>query len=331
MHDFRSHFTRALLTPFLLVATFQPAPAATTKYLGTIWQQEATKPWQPDALLGTFFDQVSPENCGKWGVLEPARGTRHWEPLDAMVACGRERRLTMKYHCFVWGMQQPDWTRATNGMREQVDALMADVFKRYGRSLALIDVVNEPLTQLPTYRDQLGGNGATGWDWVLWTFRQARHHAQANDSGAKLLLNEWGVLEDDAKAKKFLEIVKLLQKERLIDGIGAQAHFPPAIKPDDVRRRLDLLAASGLPIHISEFDYDISDDLRHKNAFSAMFPVFWEHPAVRGVTFWGHREGSIWRKNGYLIRKDGTDRMAMTWLREYLTAQGRKGAVRPTP
>lgn len=304
-------------------------PAAPPKYLGSIWQQETAKPWQPDDLLGTFFDQVTAENCGKWGVLEPTRGTKRWEPLDAMVAHGREHRMTIKYHCLVWGMQQPDWTRATNGMREAVDALMGDVFKRYGRSVAFIDVVNEPLTQLPTYRDQLGGSGTTGWDWVLWCFRRARFHAQAGDSSAKLLLNEWGVLEDDAKAKRFIEIAKLLQKERLVDGIGAQAHFPPGIRPEDVRRRLDLLAETGLPIHISEFDYDISDDLRHKNAFSAMFPVFWEHPAVRGVTVWGHREGSIWRKNGYLIRKDGTDRMAMTWLRDYLLAHGRKTGTPP--
>ena len=105
----------------------------------------------------------------------------------------------------------------------------------------------------------------------------------------------------------------------------------PAIKPADVKRRLDLLAGAGLPVHISEFDYDISDDLRHKTAFAAMFPVFWEHPSVRGVTVWGHREGSIWRKNGYLIRKDGTDRPAMTWLREYLAAQGRSPLVSIRP
>jgi hypothetical protein len=37
-----------------------------------------------------------------------------------------------------------------------------------------------------------------------------------------------------------------------------------------------MLAATGLPIHVSEFDFDIADDAKHKAAFVAMFPVFWE-------------------------------------------------------
>ena len=40
--------------------------------------------------------------------------------------------------------------------------------------------------------------------------------------------------------------------------------------------------------------------------------MFWEHPAVRGVTFWGHNDGAMWRKKGDLVRKDGADKVAGT-------------------
>ena len=32
-------------------------------------------------------------------------------------------------------------------------------------------------------------------------------------------------------------------------------------------------------------------------AFQRVFPVFWEHPAVKGVTIWGYVRGFHWRNN----------------------------------
>ena len=47
--------------------------------------------------------------------------------------------------------------------------------------------------------------------------------------------------------------------------------------------------------------------------------MFWEHPAVQGVTLWGFRPG-LWRDNqrAYLVRKDGSERPALMWLRGYV-------------
>lgn len=57
-----------------------------------------------------------------------------------------------------------------------------------------------------------------------------------------------------------------------------------------------------------------------KDPYKRIFPVFWEHPAVRGVTLWGYRPG-LWRNEtkAYLIEEDGvTERPALVWLRSYV-------------
>lgn len=283
------------------------------KYLGSIWQKGSGGP-----LLDTLFDQVTPENCGKWEAVEKERGLRVWTNVDAMVQFATQHKMVIKYHCFVWGQQQPIWTQKAIDMPVAVDALIADFFTRYGNRINQIDVLNEPISAPPAYRAQLGGDGASGWDWVVWVFRCARLHATKCGFKGELILNEWGIEADDNKMKSFRGIVSILQKEALIDAIGVQGHFLEKIDAENVKRRLDYLAETGLPIYISEFDLDIADDAQHQKQFAALFSMFWEHPAVRGVTLWGYQEGAMWRKNGYLIRKDGTERPALTWLRQYL-------------
>ena len=53
-----------------------------------------------------------------------------------------------------------------------------------------------------------------------------------------------------------------------------------------------------------------------------IFPVFWEHPAVEGVTLWGFRPG-VWRteQRAYLIDREGRERPALQWLRTYLRGE----------
>jgi len=53
--------------------------------------------------------------------------------------------------------------------------------------------------------------------------------------------------------------------------------------------------------------------------YQRVFPIFWEHPAVQGITLWGWRIG-MWRtsEKAYLMSNEYTERPAMTWLRSYV-------------
>jgi len=85
------------------------------------------------------------------------------------------------------------------------------------------------------------------------------------------------------------------------------------------KANLDLLGETGLPIYVTELDIDGPTDEQQLKDYQRIFPVFWEHPAVKGVTLWGFRPG-LWRQKekAYLVRKDGSERPALKWLREYV-------------
>jgi endo-1,4-beta-xylanase len=87
------------------------------------------------------------------------------------------------------------------------------------------------------------------------------------------------------------------------------------------RANLDSLAQTGLPIHVTEMDIDGPTDAEQLASYRRVFPVFWEHPAVKGITLWGYRPG-MWRtkEGAHLIREDGSERPALEWLRRYLSA-----------
>jgi endo-1,4-beta-xylanase len=53
--------------------------------------------------------------------------------------------------------------------------------------------------------------------------------------------------------------------------------------------------------------------------FQRLFPAFWEHPSVRGITLWGYRDG-MWRtdQQATLVYPNGAEKPAMRWLKGYL-------------
>jgi hypothetical protein len=84
-----------------------------------------------------------------------------------------------------------------------------------------------------------------------------------------------------------------------------------------LRENLDRLKVLELPIYLSELDIEGSDQ-EQLDRYQRLFPVYWEHPLVQGVTLWGYRQGTMWRGNAYLVRGDGSERPALTWLKDYM-------------
>ena len=82
---------------------------------------------------------------------------------------------------------------------------------------------------------------------------------------------------------------------------------------------LDRLATAGLPIYVTELDIDGPTDEVQLADYQRIFPAFWEHPAVRGITLWGYRPGH-WRtaQGAYIVLENGAERPAMLWLKDYV-------------
>ena len=71
-------------------------------------------------------------------------------------------------------------------------------------------------------------------------------------------------------------------------------------------------------------DIDGPSDQVELDDYRRILPVFWEHPALIGVTLWGYRPG-LWRdaQGAALLRADGSEKPAMMWLRTYLAPNSR--------
>jgi endo-1,4-beta-xylanase len=81
-----------------------------------------------------------------------------------------------------------------------------------------IDVVNEALHAPSSIRNSIGGSGSTGWDWIVYSFKQSRSLFPSS----KLLINEYGIINDANEIQQFLKIINPLKSQNLIDGIGIQ-------------------------------------------------------------------------------------------------------------
>jgi endo-1,4-beta-xylanase len=280
------------------------------KFLGNILSTA-----QLDENFATYWNQVTPEDSGKLGFVEPTRGLMDWSVLDAMHRYARSHGFAFKEHNFIWGRQQPSWIDGLppDQQRLEVTKWISQYGQRYPDT-QFIDVVNEPIHKPPHYKRALGGEGSTGWDWVIWAYATARQHCPQ----AKLLLNEYYLLTGGRDLEQFLAVLNVLKQRNLVDGIGVQAHGLEKVSDATIRSSLDRLGSVGLPVYISELDVNIADDDAQLERYKSLFPILWQNSAVKGVTLWGYKQNHIWKSHAYLLRSDGSERLALTWLKEYL-------------
>ena len=280
--------------------------------------------------LDQYWNQVTPGNDGKWGTVESSQGVYNWTGLDKIYNFAVNRSFPFKEHTLIWGNQAPYWIDSLDSakQRDRIEEWMRRVGERYPQ-MALVDVVNEPFHAPPSFKNALGGDGETGWDWVITSFELARQYCPP---GAILILNEYNILHSNSVTNNYLNLIKLLQDRGLIDGIGVQGHyfeFRSDINDSQnryvhdistIKANLDRLADTGLPIYISEFDIDEADDANQLEQYQIYFPIFWSHPAVKGITLWGYIQGDVWHShpNTYLLRSDGSERPALEWMRTYI-------------
>lgn len=273
-----------------------------------------------------YWNQVTPENAGKWGSVEGTRDVMNWTALDAAYALAKDNGFPFKLHVLIWGNQQPSWIESLppSEQLEEIKEWFAALAERYP-DMDYIEVVNEPISDPPNsagsgggnYINALGGIGSTGYDWILEAFRLARSYFP----NSELMINEYNIINNASRVNTYLNIINLLKAENLIDQIGIQAHaFSLGGSEATMMSNLNTLAGSGLPIYVTEMDIDGPTDAIQLDGYQRIFPIFWEHPAVKGVTLWGYRPG-MWRteQKAYLIEDDGvTERPALVWLREYV-------------
>jgi GH35 family endo-1,4-beta-xylanase len=257
-----------------------------------------------------YWDQLTPENEGKWASVEGTRDVYNWSGLDRAYNYAKQNNIPFKQHTFVWGNQSPSWINGLSASEQaaEIEEWIRDYCARYPDT-EMIDVVNEAT---PGHAPAGYAQNAFGNNWIIRTFQLARQYCP----NSVLILNDYNVLSWNTN--EFIQMATPAVNAGVVDALGLQAHGLESWSLNDISNKLNQVAALGLPIYISEYDVARTNDQEQLNIMRTQFPLFYNHPSVVGITLWGYVVGSTWVNGSGLIQSNGTPRPAMTWLMDYL-------------
>ncbi|HON09725.1 MAG: T9SS type A sorting domain-containing protein [Fibrobacter sp.] len=276
----------------------------------------------------SMWNQITGENEHKWGSVERTRDQMNWSGGDNIANYAKQHGIPWKFHTLIWGSQYPDWMNnlSTSEQKAEIIEWFDAAAARYP-DVQMIDVVNEAYMSDPNnwnagkhapipFREALGGTGSTGYEWIVQSFKMARERWP----NAILIYNDYNTLEWNNEIQWIKQIIpKLIQAGAPIDAVGFQAHGLKNTSASTLKSRLDDIWNSiKVPMLISEYDIGEGDDQAQLNNYKNHITEMWNHPKVVGITIWGYILGSTWVENTGIIRTNGQDRPAMTWLREFI-------------
>jgi len=294
------------------------------KFLGNITTNYAVR-----SDFGTYWNQITGENECKWQSVENTQNVMQWGGCDKVYKYAKDNGIPFKFHTLVWGAQYPgfDGDHPGEGWFDKLTPAqqLKEITEWFDAAAArypdadMIDVVNEAVQGhapgIQYWKEALGGNGVTGYDWIIKAFKMARERWPK----AMLVYNDYNELT--WQRTEFIALMKEIKKSGYVDAMGFQAHGWETMDAATLKTRLETCHNDvGLPIVISEYDVDIQDDNAQKEKLAEQFPIFWEADYVIGVTLWGYVYGATWVKYSGLLNASGGDRPAFTWLKSYIAS-----------
>ena len=291
---------------------------------------QRTNDW---ALLTSQFSSVTPENCMKPAVVQPAEGRFDFTQADAFVDFAGRHQLKVVGHCLVWAKDDrtPPWfyrdgekpasrELLLQRMRRHIEAVVG----RYRGRIATWDVVNEALDDGTNYLRPSGWEKACGEDFIAAAFEVA-HQA---DPKAVLVYNDYNN-EFAAKRQKLIRLVRALRAKNVpLHAIGLQGHYELDHVPfADLEAALVAMRELGMKVVVSELDIDViprskwwaaggkyREELatlnpytngcpaeilqRQAEQYGQLFRLFRRHAdVVARVSFWDLHDGQSWLNN----------------------------------
>lgn len=331
-HDHMHCCRLGLCLTLIMVGMMAKAQLSTNpdKFLGNI-----TTSGQVDFGNEKFYqlwNQITGENESKWSSIEGSRrGSFNFGGSDNCYNYAKNHNFPFKFHCLIWGAQYPGWMDNLS-TSEQYKAIVEwmDAIKAHYPTIDMIDVVNEaiPGHQPAPYRDALGGDGRTGYDWIIKAFEMA--HERWPD--AILIYNDYNTFQ--WQRSQFIDLVRTLRDAGApIDAYGCQSHDLTDMNESNFKSAMvEIQNALKMPMYSSEYDIGTSDDNLQLQRYKEQIPYMWEADYVAGITLWGYIYGRTWVTDGNSgIIRNGQDRPAMKWLREYMKSEKAKTAKSPFP
>jgi endo-1,4-beta-xylanase len=293
-------------------ASAQPAKNA-GKFLGNI-----TTMGQVRTDFTDYWNCIAGENECQWLSIEQQRNKMVWTGADRIAAYAREKNIPWRFHSLFTSGNYPAWMAnlPDTALLREIGEWMDSAAARYP-DVTMVDVFNESNAyNLPAiFKTALGGNGVTGFDWAIKAFTMARQRWPH----ALLCYNDYNNIEYESSITWTIDLVTALQQANApIDIIGCEANFVTKIATATVKANIDRIAGLGLPVHISAFEVGSNNDSTQAGIMREKFTMFWNHPKVIGVTYWGYVVGQTWRDGTGLLTREGVERPALIWLKDFV-------------
>ena len=286
-----------------------------------------------------LWNQITAENECKWASIEGTRGRYNWGGCDAAYNWAKNNGGHFKFHALVWGSQYPNWLNGLSAdeTKKAITVWFDAVAARYP-DLEMIDVVNEAIKSGGSYHSGYGngnniiqalGGDNGNYEFVATAFKMARERWPE----AILIYNDYNTVQ--WQKNEGIDLIQKLKKQGApVDAYGLQAHDMMTqgggqggtgggggcLSINTLRSVLDeIWQKTETPMFISEYDIFTDNDQTQKQCYQEQITLFMENEHVAGITLWGYIYGATWNDGTSGIIKDGRDRAAMTWLKEYLS------------
>ena len=325
------------------LASAAPLADGAAKFLGNITTNGAVR-----SDFGTYWNQITAENECKWASIEGTRGTYNFRGCDAAYNWAKNNGGHFKFHALVWGSQYPSWLESLSAddTKKAITAWFDAVAKQYP-NLEMIDVVNEAIrTGTNQYhsgytktkiREALGGDN-NDYAFVTTAFKMARERWPK----AVLIYNDYNTIQWNLD--QGIALINTIKKNGApVDAYGLQAHDMmtqgggaggtggggSCLNINTLKSAVEKIwNNTQTPMFVSEYDIATADDNVQKQCYQEQISYFMENEHIAGITLWGYIYGSTWTTNGNSgIIKNGSDRPAMTWLKQYLASNKGKNTT----
>lgn len=285
-------------------------------------------------VLKRYFNTAVIENgfkAGGW-FWEDSRKCNTLVAFEWLKANGFRQRG----HNLVW----PGWKfnpRATRLIAQQGDKERFDSFIKaqfheriaYTKGeLIAWDVVNEIMHEKDFF-PYLPEDVVVDW------FRLAKEL----DPSAQLFINEYAMLngaQSPLNIKEYIEKIEdLRSKGAPIEAVGIQGHVGTQPRsPLQVITDLDMFVPLGLPVQITEFDINTTDEELQADYTRDFLIAVYSHPVITGVNLWGFHQRHHWKPNAAMFRADWTPKpnaavweelVIGDWKTDYTSKTDKKG------
>ncbi|MEC0110268.1 endo-1,4-beta-xylanase [Paenibacillus taichungensis] len=277
-------------------------------------------------LLKKHHNVVTFENDMKPDYAYNADRQFDFTAEDALVQKVQDAGLDLHGHVLVWHAQSPTWLHTADGGKplSREEALknlrthVKTVVEHFGDQVISWDVVNEAMNDNPAnpedWKNALRNSGwlqAIGPEFIEEAFLAAKEVIDENGWDIKLYYNDYND-DNQNKATAIYSMVKEINEnyavnhpgEKLIDGIGMQAHYNLGTRLDNVKMSLERFISLGVEVSVTELDImaGTNSTITEKEAkqqaylYAQLMDLYKKNSEhIARVTFWGLNDSTSWR------------------------------------